>query len=662
MRRLSLDSPARPARSADSPVRVSTSWFAWISSRPSILAIALFLAGLVLYLPALTQGFIWYDDPIYVTENSHVATGLTTANLAWAITSLYAANWHPVTWWSHMLDCQLFGLSPWGHQLTNSLLHGLNMVVVFVALRRLTGATWRSFAVALLFGVHPLQVQSVAWISERKNLLSTLFWMLSLWAYAEYAFCRRRREILDCGGKRSATPLLTPSESGVALRLPPQSKRVCYQASKLYCLGLICCCLGLMAKPMLVTAPFLLLVLDWWPLVRLERRRLPPLLAEKIPFLLAALVSAVLTSIAQKQGGALQSTLPLIGRVENAAVGYCRYLTKLFLPVDLAVFYPPVPDWPTLVVAGALLMLLLISVGVLLTRRQQPAVLAGWLWFLGTLVPVIGLVQAGDQSLADRYFYVPGIGLLIMLVWGAAAFLQRWPRPAQAGAAICGVVAGLLFAVTHWQLGFWRDTETLFSRAIVVTKNNYLAHDILGVALEKRGLLDQAIVQFNKSLRERPNYAEAHNSLGLTLEKAGQPEQAISHYREAIALRPEFTDPHFNLAVALGTAGRVEESAAEYEIVLKLDPSAADAHNNLGFLFDKRGALDQAILHYRQAIRLKPNYARAHFNLGVALTRQAKLDEAISEFEIALQLKPDYAEARFNLAAVREARKERPGP
>jgi tetratricopeptide (TPR) repeat protein len=268
-------------------------------------------------------------------------------------------------------------------------------------------------------------------------------------------------------------------------------------------------------------------------------------------------------------------------------------------------------------------MLLLISVGVLLTRRQHPGFLAGWLWFLGTLVPVIGLVQAGDQSLADRYFYVPGIGLLIMLVWGAAALLQRWPRPAQAGAAICGVVAGLLFAVTHWQLGFWRDTETLFGRAIVVTKNNYLAHHILGVALEKRGLLDQAIAEFSKSLRERPNYAEAHNSLGLTLEKAGQPEQAISHYRQAIALRPEFTDPHFNLAVALGAAGRVEESAAEYEIVLKLDPSAADAHNNLGFLFDKRGALDQAILHYREAIRLKPNYARAHFNLGVALTRQA---------------------------------------
>jgi tetratricopeptide (TPR) repeat protein len=609
---------------------------AWSEARQAIkahrtiilLCAVLFLVAGALFLPSLNHGFIWYDDPIYVSDNPHVRTGLTWNNITWALTGLYAANWHPVTWWSHMLDCELFGLRPWGHHLTNVVLHGINAVLVFLALRRLTGTTWRSFVVALLFGVHPMQVQSVAWISERKNLLSTMFWMLALWSYAEFA--GRQKSSRNVSAAASPRPF--------------------------YLLALGFFCLGLMSKAMLITVPFLLLVLDYWPLRRLERKRIPALVAEKLPFFFCAFIAGMLTYIAQKHGGAMDAASPLISRIENALIAYCRYLGKLFYPTRLAVFYPSVLNWPGYMVMLATILLIAISISVLLLRTRRPEFLAGWLWFLGTLVPVIGLIQAGEQSLADRYFYVPGIGLFIILIWGFSTLNERLPKTFLAAIILSIAAASLSSVRTLHELAYWRDTETLFRHAIAVTDNNYLAHDILGVALEKRGLLDEAIAQFREALKERPNYPEARNSLGLTLEKAGRTDEALREYREAIALRPDFPDAHFNLAVALGSSGHVDEAEAEYEKVLRLDPNAADAHNNLGFLFDKRGALDQAIFHYRQAIRLNPAYARAHFNLGVALTRQGRLDEAITQFELALKYKPDYKEAQFNLKAVLDAK------
>jgi tetratricopeptide (TPR) repeat protein len=560
-----------------------------------------------------------------------------------------------------MLDCQLFDLRPWGHHLTNVILHAINTVLVFLALRRLTGTTWRSFLVALLFGVHPLQVQSVAWISERKNLLSTMFWMLTLWSYAEFAWrgktsiprSSRGEEALnsEAGNARTGSE---PPYVGCYEEVSAQAGR---SARPFYFLSLAFFCLGLMSKAMLVTVPFLLLVLDYWPLRRFERKRVPKLLFEKIPLFVCALVAGTLTFIAQKQGGAVTLGLPLISRIENALVAYSRYLGKLSYPAHLAVFYPYVSSWPAIVIASAALLLIAITFSTVLLRTRRPELLTGWLWFLGTLVPVIGLIQAGEQSLADRYFYVPGIGLFIVLVWGLSAVTARLPKQVIVVAVACAAGTVLSFARTRHELAYWRDTETLFRRAVAVTEDNYLAHDILGVALEKRGLLDEAIAQFREALNERSNYPEAHNSLGLTLEKAGKTDEAIREYREALALRPNFSDAHFNLAVALGSSGQIDEAANEYENVLRLDPDAADAHNNLGFLYDRKGVLDLAIHHYREAIRLNPAYARAHFNLGVALTRENHLDEAITEFELALKYKPDYKEAQFNLKAVLDAKK-----
>lgn len=418
-----------------------------------LLGLGLFALAFAVFASALGNGFVGYDDPDYVTGNWHVQNGLSWGGVKWAFTSFEAANWHPLTWLSHQLDAELFGLWAWGHHLTSLFLHALNGALLFVVLRKLTACTWRSLVIAALFAVHPLRVESVAWISERKDVLSATFFFLTLLVYGEYV--RARGELHECGGPRP--------HSGAG--------RLCYMS----CLVLFG--LGLMAKPMLVTLPFVLLLLDYWPLRRFrpggERYAWRRALLEKVPFLMMAFIVAAVTIVAQGRGGAIIENAPLASRMANAVFSYVRYIGKLLWPVDLSPFYPPPPSWPTaLVLASALFCIGLVVVGGL-TRRRFPWLLVGWLWFVGMLVPVVGLVQAGEQAMADRYSYLPSIGLLIMVVWWlellvAQADSRGYGKQLATCAAaltVCGTLAGLA-VLTRAQIRCWQDTRTLFAHAL----------------------------------------------------------------------------------------------------------------------------------------------------------------------------------------------------
>jgi len=645
--------------------------------RTALLA-GVLLFGLVLgaFLPVLSNGFVGFDDPDYVTENDHAQAGLTWESVQWAFRSAEAANWHPLTRLSHMLDCELFGLAPWGHHLTSLLLHAVNATLLFVVLRYMTGATWRSFAVAMLFGVHPLRVESVAWIAERKDVLSTTFWMLTLWAYARYA-----REQCEAGTEGFG---IRPAGAGARSQNPASPLR--HHASRYYLLSLFWFALGLMSKPMLVTLPCGLLLLDYWPLGRLRLETARGLVAEKLPFFLAAAAVSGVTFAVQKRGGAVIGGLPFTDRLANAVISYCRYLGKLFWPVDLAAFYPGVDHWPMAAVVAAGLLLLVLSVAAIVLRHGHPYALTGWLWFLGTLVPVIGLVQVGLQSMADRYSYVPSIGIFLALVWGAHKLTCGW-RYQGVGAAVITATTALLCAGLTWQqISYWKDTESLFRHALLVTKDNYGAHHGLGMALDRQGRVDEAISQYRAALRAKgnyvvaynnlgvdlarqgrldeamnqflaalkitPGYADPHNNIGTTLEKQGRFDEAMEHFQEALRLKPDFADAHYNLGVALGRKGRSDQAAKEFQRVLELRPNYAEAHNNLGVMLERKGQLEEATGQYREAARLKPGYANARYNLGVALVRQGRLEQAINEFQEALRLKPDYAAAQSNLAAA----------
>ncbi len=659
--------------------------------QPLVLALVLAAAVLWAFVPALDNGFVDYDDPDYVTANPQVQAGLTGQGLKWAWFSSRAANWHPLTWMSHQLDWEFFGPTAWGHHLTSMVLHAANVVLLFVVLRRLTAAPWKSFLVALLFGVHPLRVESVAWISERKDVLSTLFFLLTIWAYARWVFARQtgvdEQSRLGSAPEHSDTPTLRRSH---ALTLPRSDAPIPW-----YALALVFFAFGLCCKPMVVTLPFVLWLLDFWPLNRWSQEKLGKLVLEKAPFLLLACAGSIMTLVVQRRGGAMTESLPLAGRLENAAVSYFRYLGKLFYPVDLAFFYPPVGHWPGLVVAGSVLLLGVISLASFLNRRRYGYFLVGWLWFIGTLVPVIGLVPAGEQSMADRYSYIPSIGILLLVVWGAAEFGAKAPGArsglkAALGSSVAIVLAITCAALARRQVGYWKDDQMLFQHALQVTANNYVAHNNLGSAYDRQGRYDEAIGEFEQALRIKPNYAqaysnlgavllekgqpddairqfeqaleanpryaEAHNNLGITFERKGLADRALQEYARAAQLRPEFADAHYNLGVALMKKGAFDNAIKEFQATLEQQPASADAHNNLGFALQQKGQLDNAIVHYQWAVRLRPDYPRAHFNLGVALYAKGLSEAAINQFQEALRLKPDYVEAQKNLNALLQAK------
>lgn len=564
--------------------------------------------------------FVNYDDDTYVYKNAVVTNGFSLAGVNWAFSHTVSANWHPLTVMSHMLDCQLWGLNPAGHHLINVLLHAVTAMVFFLVFRSMTGLFWPAAFVAVVFAIHPLRVESVAWVAERKDVLSGLFFMLTLWVYVRYA-------------RQSKT------------------SPYCLESKVWYGLALGFFALGLMSKPMLVTLPFILLLLDYWPLERFGQWR--RLVLEKIPFLLLTVAAVTATLLAQKF--AIESAQP-IGfpwRIGNALVSYVAYIGQMFYPVGLAPFYPhPGNQLPIWQIALSLLTVIGISAGVLVMARQQPCLVLGWLWYLGMLVPVIGLVQVGDQARADRYTYLPQIGLYIMIACGGSAWCgQRpWRRRILASGSVL-ILAGLL-ALAHTQTTYWKNSTTLWTHTLACTSGNYLAHYNLGVVLTTQRKTEEAISQYEQALQFKPDYADAHINLANALADLGKSDEAIQHYERALQLTPNAANVHNDLGTALADEGRFDEAIQQYEQALRLKPDYANAHFNLGIDFAAQGKLDEAISHYEQALRLKPEYAEAHCNLGNVLVRQRKLEEAVSHYRDALQIEPDYTRAHINIGIV----------
>ncbi len=582
----------------------------------------LILATGAVYWQVGAHEFIDFDDDRYVFRNTRVLDGLSWQDVRWALTAMEVSNWHPLTWLSHLVDGELYGSSARGHHLTNLAFHVANSVLLFLALLRMTSALWRSALVAALFALHPLHVESVAWVSERKDVLSTFFWWLALWLYAGYA--------------RSPNP-------------------------GRYLAVLLAFALGLMAKSMLVTLPFTLLLLDYWPLRRLasERRSLGRLCLEKLPFFVLAAVVSALTVAAQRTGDAIISMqrFPLDVRLGNALVAYASYLLKTVWPFPLAAYYPHPVEIPLGPVLGSALLLVVLSIGVVRLRRGHPYLLVGWGWYLGTLVPVIGLVQVGAQAMADRYTYVPLVGIFIILAWGGHELSAHWRNRERARVALAAGALCALTACTWLQTARWRDTVTLFKHTLEVTQRNPMAHGILGTALGRRGEVDESIVHYRAALRLRPGLAEAHNNLGIALFRKGELDEAVEHYREALSLKPDHPTAHTNLGAALYTQGRLEEAVAHYREALRMKPDSPETHNNLATALDAQGRVAEAIQHYEEALRLRPSDAKAHKNLGVTLYQQGRFDEAAAHFEAALRIDPADKRAR---ALLRQARERSP--
>jgi tetratricopeptide (TPR) repeat protein len=583
---------------------------------------AAFSAALVVVTLAAFRGldaasFILYDDNGYVTENNHVKAGLAGQSIAWAFTTGAQANWHPVTWLSHMTDVSLFGLDPGKHHLMSVAIHAANAVLLFLVLFRMTGASWRSGFAACLFAIHPLHVESVAWIAERKDVLSTMFWLLTLLSWLRY---------LD---------VKTPAR---------------------YAATLACYALALMAKPMPVTLPFTLLLLDYWPLHRTPRA---PLWREKLPLFAVAAASCVVTFAVQQRAGAVQtlSAMTFSERVANALSAYASYLAKTFRPESLAVFYP-YPDSLGLFtwrVAAALAVLGGITALAWRLRRTAPYLAVGWLWYLGTLVPVVGLVQVGGQAMADRYTYVPLIGIFIAVAWGLAE-LGRGSRAFRyAAVAVACASLPALGAVTHRQVGYWAGDVPLFRHAIAVTSANWLAHNNLGRGLFAQGRIDEAVVEYTEALRISPGYADAHYNLGLARARSGRPQEAIGEFEEALRLKPDFAAAHNNLGGVLAGVGRPEAAIEQYQLAIRLDPDNAEAPYNLGNALFAQGRFDAAIEQYVRSVALAPDRAEAHNNLGNALVRQGRIADAIPQYEQALRLDPGLEEASANLRALEAA-------
>jgi tetratricopeptide (TPR) repeat protein len=661
------------------------------SQRKQTIVVCLLLALLTVgvYWPVARQGFINFDDPDYVSGNPRVQAGLSLASVQWAFTSLYACNWHPLTWLSHMLDCQIYGLKPGGHHVTSLLLHVVNSLLLFGLLKRLTGAFWRSALVAALFALHPLHVESVAWVSERKDVLCAFFFMLTLGAYARYA------EVQSLKSKAQSRGPAQP-----ATRNPQH-------APLYYLLALLCFALGLMSKPMLVTLPFVLLLLDYWPLGRFQlstpehplslaaqRSTLKHLAVEKIPFFALSALSCAVTFLVQRASGAMTplEKSPFELRLANALIAYACYLGKTFWPSKLAVFYPYSPlSLDSGPVLGAALLLLIATVAFALAVKKQPYLLIGWLWFLGTLVPVIGLVQVGKQALADRYTYLPHIGLFILIAWGAGAIVARLrcPRWISIVAAVL-VVAGCA-VLTSRQVSYWRNTKTLFQHAVAVTSRNFVAYAVVGNALVEEGKLTEAIAQCRMALEIAPDYPEAHNTLGNIYGKQGKYDEAIASYRaaatdltyadprngmadilvkqgkyaeaevqcrEALRLAPMHLPAMFSLATALHHQGKLDEAADYYRRILELSPDLYTPRRYLGNILVAQGKPDQAIPQLQMALKIRPQDADTHVVFGVVLLDKNRGDEAAAQFLEATRLQPTNAIANYQLALVYQGRKD----
>lgn len=515
---------------------------------PLYAGLLLVLVTLVTFLPVTGHEFVRFDDPLYVTNNPQVQAGLTGEGLAWALTANVASNWHPLTLVSHMLDCQLYGLNPRGHHLTSLLLHVINTVLLFEVLRRMTGSTWRSAAVAALFGLHPTHVESVAWVAERKDVLSGFFWILTIGAWHRYV-------------------------------LEPSRRR--------YLLVMLCLALGLLSKPMVVTLPAVLVLLDLWPLKRGIR------IKEKLPLFALSIASSVVTVVAQSYSLASTEAFPVSHRIANAVLSYVRYLWMTIAPHGLAVFYPmPLTFAPWKVALAALLLAFLTALAFLAVRRA-PYATVGWLWYLGTLVPVIGLIQVGGQAMADRYTYLPSIGLFLIVAW---ALPERKASMAIVAAAVLALAVG-----TRLQLRNWVDSEALFRRAVAVTERNYLAHLNLAQILAEQNRREESMEHFRQALAIRPGMWQTHASLGNSLRRWGRPAEALPSLRKAIALRPRDGKLHHSYAMALDDLGRTDQAIAELRKAVELNPDLDDAWYGLGILLRQKGDAAGALRNFQAA-------------------------------------------------------------
>jgi Flp pilus assembly protein TadD len=605
------------------------------------ISLALVVATLAAYWQVGRNGFVDYDDREYVTQNRMVQAGLTLEGTAWAFTTGHAANWHPLTWLSHMADCELFGLNPGAHHRVSLLIHAANALLLLSLFLKMTGELWPSAFVAGVFALHPLHVESVAWIAERKDVLSTLLGLLTLLAYLRYV------------------------ERPVFRRYLP---------------ALLLFLLALLAKPMLVTLPFVLLLLDFWPLRRLQapssgagpkhptrkkpivagrRKSASGLLWEKVPFLVLSAAASVATILVQRAGGAIMPVqrLPLVARFENALLSYVRYLGKMAWPDRLAVFYPYPQELPAWQVAAAVLFLAGMSVAAGRLARRHPYLAVGWFWYVGMLVPVIGLVQVGLQSMADRYTYLPMVGTSVVVAWGAPALISRW-RTGRAVLRIAAPAIPVLCGAISWhQVGFWRDSSALFTHAQDATGDNFVALNGLGSLKAAGGDYSGALGYYREAVRINPGYAEARSNLGIAYYKLGRLDEAIQAYRDALQSSPDYAEAHYNLGVALLATGRVDDAIGAYQAAMRSNPRHAAARYNLSLALESAGRTQEAMEQYYETIRISPDFAEAHNNLGILLFDQGRIAEAIVQFSTAVRLKPGLANARRNLevALARQA-------
>jgi len=662
-----------------------------------LLAVLLVLVTLVLYWPVTGFDFINYDDPVFVTANTHVQGGLNWEGVKWAFSPKEVDN-PPLTWLSLMLDASLFGQRAGGFHFTNVAFHAVNGALLFLLLRMLTGTLWRSVLVAALFALHPLRVESVAWVTERKDVLSGCFGLLALICYARYARGRGRRKSEIRNPKPEGNPkpeTRNPKSEGAARAVVPGSAfdvgcwmlDVRVPSSIFYLLSLCFFYCGLMSKAMLVTWPFVMLLLDYWPLRRMQNaecrmqnaesgdpqppsrftfhvsrftphvsrftHRVLPLLFEKIPFFVLSGFSCVATYLSE--GGRSEvkgfDASPALLRLQNALAAYARYLGKTFWPVNLAVPYMNPGHWPWLEVVGSVLVVGGVWLAVLWLGRRRPCLLVGWCWFFGTLIPVIGLTKGWGSFMADRFTYLPSIGLLLLTVWGAYELIQgkaaggveREEREERGSvghalarstlhaprstlillSVVGGAAIGLCAVLTRQQMGYWKDSETLFRHVLEVTENNDIAHNNLGVALDKKGEIDEAITQLREATRLKPDHVEAHYNLGIAFGRKGQIDEAITQFREALGLNPNHVEAYYNLGIALGEKGQTDEAIRHYQAAIYLEPGYSDAHNSLGVALRRKGLTDQAIQQFQEALRLKPDDSNARRNLDAVLAAKA---------------------------------------
>jgi len=609
-----------------------------------LICLFLVLANLLLYGQVSHHEFINFDDHLYVSDNRFVQSGLNQKSIAWSFSFLNKeyTYWHPLSWLSHMLDVELYGMDSGRHHLTNVLFHIASTLLLFLGLHRMTGALWCSAVVASLFALHPINVESVAWVAERKNVLSTFFWMTTMWAYVIY------------------------------------SERPCVTR---YLTVLFVFALGLLAKPMLVTLPFVFLLLDYWPLKRLRMGLVTAgpaiktqhtaksinyrwlnfrLVLEKLPLLALSLVAAYLSSASLQLSGSIKALddVPMMLRIANALVSYVKYIGKMIWPHNLAVFYPypeSVPLWQTF---GALMLLIGITVLVVWSFRRQPYLSVGWLWYLGTLIPVSGLVQAGLwPEMADRWAYLPFIGLFIMIAWGVPDLANRWQYRRAGLGIITSVVLAALMALTWTQTRYWKNSVRLFEHALAVNQTNWLAHNNLGTALAAQGKNFEAYQHFSESLNNDPGQYNPHNNLGAFLASKNRSTEAIKYFSEALRLNPNSAHAHVNMGTELLKLGKIEPAIGHLNKALKIKPGFPESHNILGLALLRKGKLEAAIGHFRMAFKSKPNYADAQQNLNLALSNHERLNRAAKNMLESMHFHPDDPDLDFKIKDLLEKKK-----